>query len=392
MNNIPNVNVEKKINEMYDKAKYLDKYGGSYYGTIFILIISFLVIGYLLVQINLEPIKKDFPKNKCNPAYIPFAGFIAKPPNQTAMEFTASNFSMCINQVLTMIVHNYTKPVATIVNMITAVFKALMKAIAVIKKNVYRIKNILNELMNLIMSRVIAAILPFLKIIIKLKDLFGKMGAMMNAMLSMMIGLYLGAKAWIGSLITQAIILLLIVAAILIVVFIIPIFGPPIAAIGLIAWVIMATALGLIVGYITYILSLTKQSVPSKPVFPPPPDIWPFCFEPNTYVNMNDSKIKKMKDIEIGDILENNNKVISVVQIKGDSENPFYKITSKELETDILVTGTHKIYDEEQDKFIPVEDFKHAKKTFFWGPKMYCLITETHQIPIGEYTFWDWED
>ena len=107
---------------------------------------------------------------------------------------------------------------------------------------------------------------------------------------------------------------------------------------------------------------------------------------------MNDSKIKKMKDIEIGDILENNNKVISVVQIKGDSENPFYKITSKELETDILVTGTHKIYDEEQDKFIPVEDFKHAKKTFFWGPKMYCLITETHQIPIGEYTFWDWED
>ena len=62
MDNIPNV--EKKINEIYDKAKYLDKYGGSYYGTIFLLIIFFCVIGYLLVQINLEPIKKDFPKNK----------------------------------------------------------------------------------------------------------------------------------------------------------------------------------------------------------------------------------------------------------------------------------------------------------------------------------------
>ena len=153
--------------------------------------------------------------------------------------------------------------------------------------------------------------------IIKMKDIFGKMGAMMNSMLNMMIGMYLGAKAWIGSLIAQVIILLLIVAAILIVVFLIPIFGPPIAAIGLIAWVIMATALGLIVGYITYIMSLTKQSVPSKPVFPPPPQIWPFCFEPDTYVNMNDGKIKKMCNIEIGDILENNNKVISVVQIKG---------------------------------------------------------------------------
>ena len=390
MNNIPNV--EKKINEMYDKAKYLDKYGGSYYGTWFLLIVFFFVIGYLLVQINMEPLKKNFPQNKCNPAYIPFAGFIAKPPDQTAMEFTASNFSMCINQVLTMIVHNYTKPVNTVVNMINAIFKALMKAIAVIQKNVYRIKNILNEVMNLIMSRIVAAILPFLKMIIKMKDIFGKMGAMMNSMLNMMIGMYLGAKAWIGSLIAQVIILLLIVAAILIVVFIIPIFGPPIAAIGLIAWVIMATALGLIVGYITYIMALTKATVPSKPTFPPPPDIWPFCFEPDTYVNMNDGKIKKMANIEIGDILENNNKVISVIQIKGNNENPFYKIISKELETDILVTGSHKIFDEEKNELIYVKDFKHAKKTIFWAPKMFCLITENHQIPIGEYTFGDWEE
>ena len=193
MDNIPNV--EKKINEMYDKAKYLDKYGGSYYGTILLLIVFFFVVGYLLIQINLEPIKKNFPQNKCHPAYIPFAGFIAKPPDQSAMEFTASNFSMCINQVLTMIVHNYTKPVNTVVNMINTIFKSLMKAIAVIQKNVYRVKNIMNEMMNLIFSRVIAAILPFLKIIIKMKDMFGKMGAMMNSVLSMLIGLYLGAKA-----------------------------------------------------------------------------------------------------------------------------------------------------------------------------------------------------
>ena len=246
--------------------------------------------------------------------------------------------------------------------------------------------------MNLIMSRVIAAILPFLKIMMKMKDTFGKLGAIMNSVLSMLIGFYLGAKAWIGSLIAQAIIFLLIIAAILIVVFIIPIFGPPIAAIGLIAWVIMATALGLIVGYITYILSLTKQSVPAKPIFPPPPDIWPFCFEPDTHVNMNNGETKKMKNIEIGDVLEGDVKVISVVQVKGQPGNPFYSIKSKELESDILVTGTHKIFDEERNKFIPVEEFKHAKKTIYWSPKMYCLITENHQIPIGEYTFWDWED
>ena len=390
MDNIPNV--EKKINEMYDKAKYLDKYGGSYYGTILLLIVFFFVVGYLLIQINLEPIKKNFPQNKCNPAYIPFAGFIAKPPDQSAMEFTASNFSMCINQVLTMIVHNYTKPVNTVVNMINTIFKSLMKAIAVIQKNVYRVKNIMNEMMNLIFSRVVAAILPFLKIIIKMKDMFGKMGAMMNSVLSMLIGLYLGAKAWMGSLIALSIIYLIIIAAILMVVFIIPIFGPPIAAIGLIVWVIMASALGILVGYITYIMALTKQSVPAKPIFPPPPDIWPFCFAPDTLVNMNDGTIKRMKEITTNDILENNIKVISTIQIKGHPHNPFYRIKSEKNGTNILVTGSHKIFNPEINKFILVEKFKGAEKTIFWAPKMYCLITEDHKIPIGEYTFWDWED
>ena len=390
MDNIPNIN--KKINKMYDSAKYLDIYGGSHYGTIFLFIVFFLIIGYLLVQINLEPLKKNFPQNKCHPAYIPFAGFIAKPPDQTTMEFTASNFSMCINQVLTMIVHNYTKPINTIVNMLNTIFMSLMKAVAIIQKTVYRLKNLMHELFQLIISRIMAAIMPFIKMIIKIKDSFGKLGAIMGSVLQMLIGLYLSAKAFMGSLIALCILYLVIIAAILIVVFIIPIFGPPIAMFGLIAWVIMATALGLIVGYITYILALTKATVPSKPAFPPPPDIWPFCFEPNTPVNMNDGKTKKMKNIQIGDVLQNNITVISTIKIQGDPENPFYKIWSDKLNTEILVTGTHKIINPKNNEAIFVKDFDKAEKSIFWGPVMHCLITDNHTIPIGEYTFKDWED
>lgn len=390
MDNIPDIN--KKINKMYDNAKYLDTYGGSYYGTILLFIVFFLIVGYLLVQINLEPLKKKFPQNKCNPAYIPFAGFIAKPPDQTAMEFTASNFSMCINQVLTMIVHNYTKPVNTIVNMLNTIFLSLMKAVAIIQKTVYRLKNLMHELMQLIMSRIMAAIMPFIKMIIKIKDSFGKLGAIMGSVLQMLIGLYLAAKAWMGSLIALTILYLVIIAAILMVVFIIPIFGPPIALFGLVAWVIMATALGLIVGYITYILALTKATVPSKPVFPPPPDIWPFCFEPDTPVNMSDGKTKKMKNIQIGDVLENDITVISTIKIQGNPENPFYTIWSDELNTEILVTGTHKIINPKNNEEIFVKDFDKAEKSIFWSPVLYCLITDKHTIPIGEYTFKDWED
>ena len=64
MDNVPDI--KNKINKMYDEAKYLDIYGGSYYGTILLFIAFFFIIGYLMVKINLIPLKKSFPQNKCN--------------------------------------------------------------------------------------------------------------------------------------------------------------------------------------------------------------------------------------------------------------------------------------------------------------------------------------
>ena len=44
------------------------------------------------------------------------------------------------------------------------------------------------------------------------------------------------------------------------------------------------------------------------------------------------------------------------------------------------------------DNYIPVKDYKDAIKTGAFDNVLYCLITDNHQIPIGEFTFWDWED
>ena len=48
MDNVPDI--KNKINKMYDEAKYLDIYGGSYYGTILLFIAFFFIIGYLMVK------------------------------------------------------------------------------------------------------------------------------------------------------------------------------------------------------------------------------------------------------------------------------------------------------------------------------------------------------
>ncbi len=125
------------------------------------------------------------------------------------------------------------------------------------------------------------------------------------------------------------------------------------------------------------------------------------CFSGDTLVYLKNRSAKKMKDIHLGDILSNGTEVYGTLRLKGSSNNPYYKIWSEILQDYIYVTGDHKICNSTKDKpnkfnnldnYIDVKDYKHAKKTDKWDEILYCLITDNHQIPIGEYTFWDWED
>jgi hypothetical protein len=50
-------------------------------------------------------------------------------------------------------------------------------------------------------------------------------------------------------------------------------------------------------------------------------------------------------------------------------------------------------YDKENLKnYTKVSNYKNAKKTNEYEEELSCLITSNHQIPVGEFIFWDWED
>ena len=101
-----------------------------------------------------------------------------------------------------------------------------------------------------------------------------------------------------------------------------------------------------------------------------------------------------MKDVKVGDILINDNEVIATMIIKGNNKcknrNPYYKLYSKRLKTDILVTGTHYININGKNTMVKnIDGIQpiYGKETEF----MYCLVTKTNFIDIGEYCFCDWE-
>ena len=116
------------------------------------------------------------------------------------------------------------------------------------------------------------------------------------------------------------------------------------------------------------------------------------CFHPDTSIKLKDGTNKAMKDLDLGDILEDNSIVETVMKIDNKREPvPFYKIKGTN-DKYIYVTGSHLVFDSSINKFIKVENYSKAEKTDTIVDYFSCLITNTHKIPIGGEIFWDWED
>lgn len=131
------------------------------------------------------------------------------------------------------------------------------------------------------------------------------------------------------------------------------------------------------------------------------------CFHPSTKLRLANNKIVCMKDVNVGDILSDGSKVKAVMKIDNSLDEELYVIRNKGInKSDIYVTGTHMMYDEEKKKYVEVREHPAAglqnqykfrilnnlpivtvKSSWFS-----CLITTKHKIPIGDCLFWDWED
>lgn len=125
------------------------------------------------------------------------------------------------------------------------------------------------------------------------------------------------------------------------------------------------------------------------------------CFHPDTRLLLNNGIEKYIKDIKPGDIIYSNgyeDKVQLVLKFNNRKEmydyESLYELCDYEGSSNkIYVTGKHFIYDEDEKKYKKIEEYKRAKKqTNIESDILYCLLTNTHKIHIGNYIFWDYDD
>jgi hypothetical protein len=118
------------------------------------------------------------------------------------------------------------------------------------------------------------------------------------------------------------------------------------------------------------------------------------CFHPETKIKLQNGNTVSIKDINLGDVLENG----SIVEVTMKLDNkinpiPLYSINSEGVDREnIYVTGSHLIFDKKSAKYVKVENYVKAVKTDMFIDWFSCLITSDHKIVVGSEKFWDWED
>ena len=372
MDKIPH-SFNKRVEDLYKKSGYLDKYGTSLLITILILFSFFLMGAYYRVQQEIIPIRADWLNQRCNPAVMPFAGMINAPAGTSKISFTSSNFSHCISQILNEVMGDASAPIYYSSKMISEIFQALQGAIDSIRKLFDKLRTDITSIVTDIFSRILNMLMPILHMVIKLKDAFSKTSGVLTTLILFLLGAYDTLKALIGTILEFLIAMLITLAAMMIIMWIFP-WTWPTAIIMTAIFIAVAVPTAILTYWFEKILNMTtSESVPKAS-----------CFDEDTIIVTQEGE-KPIKDIQAGDILEDGSRITAVFKLSSEGEKMYHL-------GNVLVSGKHPVL-LRNDSWISVADHYLSKKIIdYRKPFIYCLSTTSKKIKIDNFIFSDWDE
>jgi hypothetical protein len=250
-------------------------------------------------------------------------------------ENPVTNFAFCVKDLLGKFIPDLLAPLHLSDNILTKNINGLLNSLKSLRAFLNKIRTMITEIIQLIMSIFLFLVVGIQEISISLKDLFSKTIATAFVFRYILEGGKLtGESAWNG--------------------------------------------------------------VPGKAI----KGLASMCFHPNTLVKLENGTCKLISNIEVGDILKNGQLVYGTMKLHNlDNNNNYieklYKFPGEFYDNkihDVLVSGSHLIYNNITEKFIHVKHHPEAILTTIDTKLLICLITSDHTIPIGNLIYHDWED
>lgn len=373
-------NVFTKINNLYTKSGFIERYGTDIWMAIIICIVFFVTISYFYVMNNVKPILADWENQKCSPAVIPFVGLINKPIGESAFKFTGDNFTGCMQTILKTITADAFAPIYYLMKTFTDEFDSLVNSVSAIRNLFDKIRNSLKEFSQEVMGRLLNILMPILQFVINMKDMLGKIVGTLGASTYTLMGSYLALESLFANIINFIITILIALSGTIVGLLFIPFVGEALAA-PLIAIMIAILVVFIPVqSFMSDVFKLQSRSAPKVPG----------CFSEHTLItkilnNNNETRDVKISDICIGDILADYSKVTGIIKFSAKDQH-IYNLYN------VIVTGEHRVF---HDKLGWIKVKNHPASLAvkeFNEPFVYCLLTTTKHFKIGEVIYSDWDD
>jgi hypothetical protein len=407
MNKIPGIErrapsqLKEHLTDAYSKVGYIDKYGGSVIISSLILMAFGCIFGYNYFLSSLKFLKKDWKGIRCNPLFIPFAGLINAPANMSKIEYTAENLNYCLTDILKDVVEVETAAES-------AARKGAANAVSAIGNDMNSARTLFSNIRKSaggifsgIFSKIFNVLVPLRIILKKSKTALNRSQGILSTTMYTGLGSVLSSRSFFGAI--PSIFIALIVF-----------FVGVSTATALGAWWIwpLWAVFAVEVAVITAIIAVTNPVIQvSRKIIEKTNRINKmgsqfhkesfsninstqyksniennsFCFDGETPIRMKNGEIKKIKDVILGDILEDGGEVTATFKSSSKNQTMFTL-------SNIIVTGEHTLLDNKMGTIKVKNHPDSINYGKYYEQFVYCINTTTKKIHINNIKFLDWDE
>jgi hypothetical protein len=370
---------EKNLRNLYENLTFFDNYGSSIIFFVLITIFLLLSTAYFISMSQAKQLRGNWEANRCKPSVLPFAGFINKPDNMTADEFTKQNFDYCMQNELKGLAAEATTPLTYVTSSLVAMADQIMNAMNAIRAMMSNMRGNFSNISEEIYEKMINFIIPVQEILVAIQDSFAKLIGGLVAVFYSFVSTFYGIQSLFGVIAEALVKMLIALAAIVMLMWLTPATWSTAAA-GTALFGIISVPLIILLAFLQDAFGI--QVANGKLKAPSPHKLK--CFDENTLFQMDNGEKKEIKYLKPGDVLVNKNAITSVIKVETHG-SIMYNLHGT------IVSNSHLVLSDK--KFIRVSEHKEAKPLYLYGkPYIYCLNTEHKYFDLNGNTYSDWDE
>ena len=217
--------ITERLKQLYGDNTFSGRYGIDIMKVCLVIFLFMCAVTYFQIQNKLQEVKQDWPKYRCRPDVMPFAGWINAPEGTDPMEYTKQNFMECNSNITKSVFDQPMVMVYAGFNVVMKIFKNILDVIEKLRLFLNKIRETLKDLFLAIFNRIQNVVIPVQVMLIKMVDFFEKIKGILATFLLTFVGVLWSFYSLIGSVYELMIIILVVMIIIIIVLWYIPFVG-----------------------------------------------------------------------------------------------------------------------------------------------------------------------